>query len=73
MEKPIYFGIAVYEEPYCGSSIEDGWFQGSSAEEVEQKLTTWIEQNVKWNQEKANYHTIVWVLHPDGRVSLTTD
>jgi hypothetical protein len=73
MEKPVYFGIAVYEEPWESTSIGEG-FQGSSAEEVKQKLEGWIEQDLEqWDQDKRYYSTIVWVLHPDGSVSYSTD
>jgi hypothetical protein len=72
MEKPIYFGIAVYEEPYCGDSIREP-AQGSSVEEVEQKLSKWIEENISWNEEREYYSISVWRLNPDGSVSWSTD
>ena len=71
MENPIYFGIAVYEEPYEMTDINGDGFQGSSAEEVEQKLQGWIEERSKeMYRERKYFNTIIWELHPDGSVSL---
>ena len=72
MEKPIFFGIAVYQEPYCGDSIREP-AQGSSIEEVEEKLEKWIQENISWNEEKKNFETIVWRLNVDGSISWSTD
>lgn len=68
----IYFGIAVYEEPWERAYITEA-AQGSSIEEVEEKLENWITGNIEWDQEKKYYTTIVWILNPDGSVSYSTD
>ncbi|AXK90490.1 hypothetical protein CrV_gp113 [Cylindrospermopsis raciborskii virus RM-2018a] len=73
MEKPIYFGIAVYEEPYESSYLREP-AQGSSVEEVEEKLSKWIEENQDDFLEKREYYSIsVWRLNPDGSVTWDPD
>lgn len=72
MNKPVFFGIVVYQEPYCGDSIREP-AQGSSIEEVEEKLEKWIQKNISWDEEKKNFSTLVWRLNVDGSVSWSTD
>lgn len=69
----IYFGIVVYKEPYCDGELIREPAQGSSIDEVEEKLERWIQDNMSWDEEKKDFSTIVWRLNVDGSVSWSTD